>query len=331
MLHLSPQEIEAAAILSRRFSPAGTAPVLLHRSEGILLEITCDGQPVVLKIGTSPTDASDAVQARLDWVAHLRAKGLGVPRLLHSTEGKSVETVRLEDIHYSGYAYAKIPLRSRSEIDYGDPAVPPRLGAAMGRMHRLARAYRPTPGRPVIDQWDEAPWLQQPEAVLHPSQAAIAEATVRLHDQIARLPRNAANYGLIHDDLHTGNVFSQDGDLAIIDFDLCHYSWFAADIASTLLFRIWIGPDRERQEVKDAALDFLRGLMRGYRAENDPPPDWVDMLPHFLKLREISLYQSFYRDLDAAAGLRDDEMFAFLYDSIGQNRPFLDVDFAGAT
>ena len=174
-------------------------------------------------------------------------------------------------------------------------------------------------------QWHEADWVCAPESVLHPSQAAIAGAIMRLRDVISRFPRNAGNYGLIHDDLHTGNVFCIDGELAVIDFDCCHYGWFAADLSSALLFRTWIRPEKERQEVKDQAIGFLRGVIQGYQTQLDLPPDWAQMLPHLLKLREISLFQSDYRGIDASGG-EGDELFWYLFDSISKDKPFLDVD-----
>ena len=117
-----------------------------------------------------------------------------------------------------------------------------------------------------------------------------------------------------------------DGELAVIDFDCCHYGWFAADLSSALLFRTWIGPGKERPEVKGQAVRFLKGVIQGYRTEHDLPPDWGRMLPTFLKLREISLFQSDCRGIDASGG-QGDELFRYLFDSIGNDKPFLDIDF----
>jgi Ser/Thr protein kinase RdoA (MazF antagonist) len=112
----------------------------------------------------------------------------------------------------------------------------------------------------------------------------------------------------------------------VIDFDCCHYGWFAADLSSALLFRTWIGPDKERPEVKQQAVRFLRGVIQGYQMENDLPLDWAYMLPTLLKLREISLFQSDYRGIDVAGG-QGDELFRYLFDSISNDKPFLDIDF----
>jgi Ser/Thr protein kinase RdoA (MazF antagonist) len=162
--------------------------------------------------------------------------------------------------------------------------------------------------------------------VLHPSQAGLVAPILRLRDRITCFPRSPHNYGLIHDDLHTGNVFQSGGKLLVIDFECCHQGWFAAELASALLFRVWIAASKERPEVKVQALEFLRGVTHGYCAQRPLPDGWAEMLPDFLKLREISLYQSFYRTVDRTRG-EGDSLCAYLYESIRQEKPFLDLDF----
>lgn len=49
------------------------------------------------------------------------------------------------------------------------------------------------------------------------------------------------------------------------------------------------------------------------------------MLSPLLKLREISLFQSFYRDVDASCG-KEDALFRYLFKSINEDRPFLDPE-----
>ena len=138
--------------------------------------------------------------------------------------------------------------------------------------------------------------------------------------------RNKDNYGIIHDDIHTGNVLLLDNDLVILDFDLSHYSWFIGDIASTLLFRTWIGPEKEKPDkIEDATL-FLKNILLGYTAEHNIEETWAEKLPLFLKLREISLFQSMYSHVDLKRPPRDN-FFKYVYQNIENNKPFLDIDF----
>ena len=321
-MKLSTQEQIAVHALMGAFSADHTHVCLLHRSQGLVMETTCGDVPVILKVMASAHDTAD-LQARLDWIHYLHENGLNVPRLIASPQGRWIESVEIEGTWYTAYAYERIPLTPDHTIDWRDAAMPPLLGEVMGRMHRLARSYRPALGRPTMRHLQDTGWLQDPATAFHPSQAVVVEPILHLRDTIAQFPKEADIYGLIHDDLHTGNVFRMGHTLAVIDFDCCHHSWFAADLASALLFRVWIGPEKEN--LTDEAVAFLRGVLQGYRTQHDAPPGWASMLPHFLKLREISLFWSDYAQVDAATQTGGG-LFWYLFDSIRQDRPFLDLD-----
>ncbi len=312
----------AASQLARQFGGDPDRLRLLHASVGLVYETVRAERPLILKLNRCGPEGSRELEGRLAWIRHLRANGMRVPELLPSRAGRFVEEIESGDERFSAYAYPKIDLGPANEIRWAEnPGLPCKLGAAMGKMHRLAQDAPPEI-RSVIGPWDAADWIDRPEQVIHPSQAAIIEAIRQLRAEIRRFPQTGATFGLIHDDLHTANVYTLDGELLILDFDQLHASWFAADIASTLLFRVWIGPDKEKPPIQAAGMEFLRELTRGYQAENELPPAWETMLPFFLKLREISLFQSFFRTTPLEQGLRD-PFFAYIYASIGSNRPFL--------
>ena len=236
-MELSPNQLSAVCELARAFYPRHTGLEALHSGEGIVMQITCGERDLILKVLTSSRDMTEAVRARLDWIDHLRRNGVRVPSLVHSTEGRRLAIVAIDQTFYIGYAYGKLPLTSGSKLDYDDPCTVRELGRVMASMHKLANQYRPAAGRSKIGQWDEADWIRSPEQVLHRSQAAVVDAIVQLRSIVSAFPRTAQNYGIIHDDLHSGNVHRLGDGLAVIDFDCCHTGWFAADIASALLFR----------------------------------------------------------------------------------------------
>jgi amicoumacin kinase len=321
-MELAAYEQTAVETLRARFFPPGDTARLVHRGQGLVLEVMGRAGVAIFKLlPAEAPEAVEALQARLDWVAHLHAHGLHVPALIPSTRGELVECATLAGAAYAAYAYVALPLDEASRVDWEVPGEAHKLGAVMGRMHALARAYQPARGRPSVAHWHAADWLRDPASALHPSQAAIVAAILELRAALARFPHDAANYGVIHDDLHTGNVFRLGDDLAILDFDCCHQAWFAADIASALLFRTWIAPAKETPLVQERAARFLRELCQGYRTTSPLPPGWRAMLPELLKLREISLYQSFYGQVDLAH--TDDALCRYLVASIVERRPFL--------
>jgi Ser/Thr protein kinase RdoA (MazF antagonist) len=317
MLRLNVREQMAVVMLLKAYA-AGPGYCLLHRGEGLVIEFERAGQALILKL-ISPA-AQVGLDARLDWIAYLGANGICVPALVETRAGGHIARVVLDEEAYTAYAYAKLPLGDENQIDWGDARMPVQLGKLVAKMHNLARGY---PRAAEFPTWDEADWLRCPAGVFHPSQAALVEPLLRLRDRLRSAAVLRQDIGLIHADLHTGNVFRAAGDLVVLDFDSCHRAWFAADLAYALLFRVWIGPEKEA--LTEEARAFLSGLIEGYRRLAPMPAGWQELFPSLLKLREISLYQSFYRDQDAA-GRGGDPFFQYLFKSICQERPFLNLD-----
>ncbi|WP_152391868.1 phosphotransferase enzyme family protein [Paenibacillus guangzhouensis] len=52
---------------------------------------------------------------------------------------------------------------------------------------------------------------------------------------LAEMTRTNDNYGLIHGDLHTGNIMFHEGTPYPIDFGRCSYGYYLYDVASTIL------------------------------------------------------------------------------------------------
>lgn len=101
-------------------------------------------------------------------------------------------------------------------------------------------------------------------------------------------------YGLIHQDVHTGNLLvDKSGNMVLFDFDDCAHSWFVNDIAIVLFYAVMGMKDRIA-----FTREFMQHFMRGYRKENGMEADRLQVIPHFLKLREIDLYAIIHRSFD---------------------------------
>ena len=89
------------------------------------------------------------------------------------------------------------------------------------------------------------------------------------------LPKTDTNYGLIHADLHHGNVLFRDGVPAAIDFDDSGFHYFAADFASALAY----GAKRDDFAVQ------VSSMAEGYASVRPLPPGLTEVLPTFLRRR----------------------------------------------
>ena len=145
---------------------------------------------------------------------------------------------------------------------------PPACTATPSASGRRPGFVRPT--------WDWPEIARQLEGRLGPDDRRVVDAVAdRLRPLLVSLPRDPSSFGLIHSDLHRGNLLYQRGGVAAIDFDDCGWGWFAYDLATILSSaeRFGAGP-RER----DACLDAY--------ARVRPLPPGADHLDAFAATRE---------------------------------------------
>lgn len=101
--------------------------------------------------------------------------------------------------------------------------------------------------------------------------------------QIGAIPRDE-NYGLIHADLHYGNVFFTESGIAAIDFDDLGFAHFAYDQAVTLTtYR------------RDKRYEHLREAYgEGYEKVRPLPKDWRERVEIFMAARLIFMVDWFF-------------------------------------
>ena len=145
------------------------------------------------------------------------------------------------------------------------------------------------------DWWDEEDDVINVEKYIASSQKAILDRFYKLLDYMRGLPQDHDSYGIIHGDLHYSNFLVDHGKLTAIDFDDCRYEWFASEIAAILFYLII---DREQEERRGVALEFLHSFLAGYKMEKDIDKYWLGQFPVFLKWREIGQYISIHRTCD---------------------------------
>ena len=102
---------------------------------------------------------------------------------------------------------------------------------------------------------------------------------------------------LTHMDLHFGNFFVgiHSQRVTLFDFDDCAYGWYIMDIAM-LLFDVLVVYDQPDHQ--QFGQRFLTNVLRGYIPSMPDSAFWVEQLPLFLKLLEISLFITLYRGDD---------------------------------
>jgi Ser/Thr protein kinase RdoA (MazF antagonist) len=109
------------------------------------------------------------------------------------------------------------------------------LGRAIAGVHRATDTFGASGPRYTLDQ---RYLLQQPLDQLRGAAPGsddveqVIALTAELDAKLRQLPRNPPDFGLIHGDLHLGNIYlAANGELTILDFDHSGFGWRAYDLA----------------------------------------------------------------------------------------------------
>lgn len=169
----------------------------------------------------------------------------------------------------------------------GDGVLPKHLfaiGRLTARLHLFAEAFLPSANF-TRNAWHD-PIVLSSSAVGELDAFAPAENFVKarniLEDRIAVLGKSA-EYGLIHADLHLGNVFFAKGAVVAIDFDDLGWAHHAYDYAVSLT------------QFRNAAdfVDLREAYGEGYETLRPLPKDWRDRLEVFLAARVVAMTEWF--------------------------------------
>lgn len=270
--------------------------------EGMALEFKRDGYAHVLKI--TPKSKQNPAEVRqleekLEFIDYLAENGVRVAKPIPSPAGSWVETVETDQTIYLINALAKAEGKHLDLYNLigGDAAFFQGWGQVTGQMHRLAKSYKswekePGDGSPPseIGDWGTehqffSNWCQYDD---------VRTKWIELGQEIEKLPRSSASFGLIHNDLHPWNLLvTQQGEITVIDFDVCAYHFFIKDIAIALFFANWNGKSSRGQSKDEYLTAFFQNFMTGYSQENPIDEFWLKQLPLFLKHHQILLFTVF--------------------------------------
>lgn len=300
-----------------------------------------DGRQQVLRISYRPDRPVELIQAELHFVNYLAEGGVRLSKPVPSENGNLLEVIPAAGIPFIAVSFVKGRGMRVPDNDYRyREGVPIReyfqnWGQVLGRMHRLAKSYRPpsdTVRRPEWHTWDcftGFPAGERLPVIKQKYEALLAE----LH----ALPKDTDSYGLIHFDFNDGNftVDYDNGDITVFDFDDCCYFWFTYDLACAWeggIGRAMFRPLAERKAFMDRYMDLV---LEGYGRENSLGDAWLARMPLFLRLiqmQELMHYAQYLDEPDeeVQAGLRykircieDDIPYLGFFDAVfSPERPF---------
>lgn len=283
--------LAAAWRAAPRFGLAPEHVRLLSHSENVVFEVTLADRRVVMRLHRPGYNSLDELRSEVRWVQALGAAGLPVPTAVPATNGGHyVEVSIADEVRFVGVVGWVEGTPVGDPIEGNGSSVVDHyrsIGTLAARIRAHHGTWTPPPGF-VRRAWDtdglvgESPlWgrFWDVDILENHQRDLFARCRTRLLEQLQALPTSGDYYGLIHADLHLGNVMADGDNLTVIDFDDAGYGWFAHELAVALhpvLEEPWEGDSR-------------RALLDGYRRVHQLGNHEEELIDTFLTVRSLML------------------------------------------
>ncbi len=158
--------------LARRFDPAAQSVDFLARCRNTIYKATGPGCAFVLRLTAQSYRTIAQLEGEWAFQRYLHAQGAPVAQPLAATDGSHLLCLPHEEERYHVAAFSLAPGRDWDKRT-DDANALQRIGQALGKIHRLSRAY--APARRERRMWYEQPALQEAGALFQAHDAALAD------------------------------------------------------------------------------------------------------------------------------------------------------------
>jgi Ser/Thr protein kinase RdoA (MazF antagonist) len=263
---------------------------LLSHGENTTFRVVADGgKQFLLRIHRNDYHTRAAIMEELRWLQDLSGdEQLVVPRPVQSSQGHLLESVQTQAVGEARHCVVLEWIAGRF-IDKSLNAAHMRsLGIVVGRLHRHGRRRKIKERR----YWDAEGLLgvkpkfgpvEDLPGVSASDQKAISDARAATFRRLKRFESLYSHKrGLIHADLHFGNLLMSKRRMAVIDFDDCGFGFLAYDLAVPL------SALQSRTGKHDGQLESFKGaLLEGYARETDWDRNDEEILSQLMIARRI--------------------------------------------
>lgn len=258
--------------------------------ENFVYEYEKNGDFYIMRFTHSSHRTVEQVNAEMEFIDYLDNKNARVSTVVHSRNDKLIEVINInEDDYFIICVFTKAPGNFVKKADLTDDFYE-MFGEEVGRLHKLTKTYKPIHKRV---QWDEEAYLEIAANCLPKKDEKVIEKYKKVIKRIQNLPRNIDNFGLIHTDLHFGNMYISSGELTFFDWDDASYKHFISDIAIVIFYHFFDAKvPQEEIDVRTARI--LASFLKGYKQQNTIDLDFLYHLNDFLMLRTIVLFVVIY-------------------------------------
>ncbi|MVX64563.1 phosphotransferase [Clostridium chromiireducens] len=238
------------------------------------------GNTFFLRFVPAEEKSKESILAELDFLRFLRNSGYPAVDTILSKTGNELEVTNTPWGIYYAVAFKEVCGKPLDEMPLTQDIIFG-WGKALGKLHKLSSEYIPLNNK--RNDWKKTmDWVEEVLSNFPDEIAAKSELSM-LKDYLLKLPTTKDNFGIIHYDFESDNVFYDEitKTYSPIDFDDAIYHWYSLDIAQTLDS---IEDEIPEEQVASATNQFING----YRSEYHVSDDMLKLLPIFK--RYINLY-----------------------------------------
>lgn len=260
---------------------------LLNISENATFKVDSPEETSVLRVHRTNYHSREAIQSELAWIAALRADNVVMtPAPIRTKSGEQVAIGRLspgDERYVCRFAWSEGQEPPEEHLAENFE----QLGAIAARLHQHAKAWRP-PRSFSRFTWDfetslgpSGHWGRWQDALGLDSamEQVLTRCAGKIEERLRIYGKSSDRFGLVHADMRLANLLVDDGEVTVIDFDDCGFSWFMYDLASSLSFI-------EHEPYVPTLID---SWVRGYRSESELTSADERELRTFIMFRRLLL------------------------------------------
>lgn len=243
----------------------------------------------LLRIHRNDYHTKSAIVEEMKWLSQLSKKGHSVPRPVISKKGNLVETVFSDDLDGS----RNCSVFEWIHGEFVQKSVKPRHMIEIGKL--LADFQNNTPklktkqrmywtAEGLVGAQPKFGSLDHLSSIPVKEQKAITSARKSILKKLKAFEKGfPQRQGLIHADLHFGNLISTQNRLSAIDFDDCGYGFFAYDLVIPYISVQYLLGKKK----KHLAPDYLKALIEGYKSKRNWDKEDDKIFPYLVAARKL--------------------------------------------
>ena len=240
-------------------------------------------QIYMLRLARHDYHQDDAIHSELLWLDKLaQDPHINAPVAIPTKQGDYITRVEAKGIPYSPRAILFHWVKGRFHFRHNARSLY-RTGKLIAQLHNHTAQWELPSGFQRL-QWDangligpQASWgsIDALKNDLSPETfERLMEGREVVLEKLLSLEKSKDHFGLIHADLHTGNVVHHNGQACPFDFDDCGMGYHLYDIAIALGLRT-------------NKAELVKACVKGYRSVRPLSDDLLEFLPAFVAARRL--------------------------------------------